>query len=87
MSGTDTEQADPDGKAKWAPGQMTDGSISILTPDEAAAAIGERDADEEAFNALLGDDGEESLELDLDALSPEELDDLIEGLESGDDPE
>lgn len=52
----------------FAPGAV-DGKIVMLTPDEAAKLIGDRDAEEEAFNAqLFGDDVE-----DLDDVS--DLDD------------
>lgn len=40
----------------WAPGQLADGSIPVMTPDEAAAALGEREAYEQAFDAMLDDD-------------------------------
>jgi hypothetical protein len=75
-----TDPQDTEGKSKWAPGQMADGSISIFTPDEAAKLMGERDADEEAFNDVMGFGTEE--EVDLNSMSEEELDDLIAGLDT-----
>lgn len=48
-------------------GQMDDGRIDVMTPDEAAAAVGERDAYDEAF------DDEDEFEEDLDDVS--DLDD------------
>lgn len=51
----------------WAPGQLADGSILAMTPDEAAAALGQREADEEAFGAMLdGEDIDDISDLDDD---------------------
>jgi hypothetical protein len=77
----DPEKGDPDGKSKWSPGEGADGSIAIYTPDEAARLIGERNADEAAFNELLIEPGE-TLPVDLDSMTSEELDELIEGLDA-----
>lgn len=44
----------------YAPGEQEDGSIVSMTDDEAAAALGEREADEKAFGLMLdGDDFED----------------------------
>jgi len=80
LSDQKTDPEDTEGKSKWAPGQMADGSISIFTQDEAAKLVGERNADEEAFNDLMGFGTEEPV--DLDAMSEEELDELIAGLDT-----
>lgn len=61
---------DVDGKSQWAPGELADGSISVMTPEEARAAIIQRDADEASIDRLLDGDGEEE---DLDDIS--DLDD------------
>lgn len=53
-----------------APGSNADGAVVSMTLDEAAVSIGRRDADEEAFAELLGD--ETAIE-DLDDVS--DLDD------------
>jgi hypothetical protein len=45
-----------DPKDAFAPGQMTDGSITVMTPEEAVRSIADRDAEEEAFGVLLDDD-------------------------------
>jgi len=37
----------------WAPGQMADGEIVVLTPEEARKAVIERDAEEAAFTEML----------------------------------
>ena len=51
----------------WGIGQMSDGSILAMTPDEAAAALGQREADEEAFGAMLdGEDIDDISDLDDD---------------------
>lgn len=76
------EIEDTEGKSKWAPGEMADGTIPVLTPDEAAKLIGERNADEEAFNALLGEDEPDLSTVDLESMPVEELDQLIEGLDA-----
>lgn len=43
----------------WGVGQKADGSINVVPPDELAARIAQRNADEEAFGGLL-DEGDES---------------------------
>lgn len=40
---------------EFAPGAGPDGKPVMLTPDEAAKLVGERDAEEEAFGAVVGD--------------------------------
>lgn len=68
-----TDPKDTEGKSKWAPGQNADGSISIHTPEEAAKLVGERDADEEAFEDMLsGLDAESDDFSDLDDPLPDE---------------
>jgi hypothetical protein len=54
-------------KAKWAPGEMADGSISIMTPEEASRSIADRDAEEEAFESVLGGDSDDDLRADYEA--------------------
>lgn len=49
----------------FAPGQQADGSINSMTEDEAAAALGRREADEAAFDGMLeGDDVDDLSDLD-----------------------
>lgn len=49
----------------FAPGEQADGSINAMTEDEAAAAIGVREADEDAFDGELeGDDPDDLSDLD-----------------------
>jgi hypothetical protein len=52
----------------------SDGKVVSYTPEEAAKLQGERDAEEEAFGELLGD---EHFEEDLEDLS--DLDDPLPG--------
>lgn len=55
----------PRGKDEWAPGQRADGSIIVMTPDEALKAIGERNAYEDAFGDML-DNADDISDLDDD---------------------
>jgi hypothetical protein len=57
----------------WAIGEMADGSINIMTVEEARVAIAERDAFERAFDALW--DGS-----DVDDLSEDEQRALVKVL-------
>lgn len=52
----------------FAPGEQADGSIVSMTEDEAAVALGQREADEQAFGQMLdGDDFEDEDDIsDLD---------------------
>lgn len=64
-----SDPKDVDGKSKWAPGEMADGSIDVMSEKEAAASKVDRDADEEAFDRLIEDEDDLS---DLDDPLPEE---------------
>ena len=55
----------------FAPGAV-DGKVAMLTPDEAAQLLGEREADEEAFDEML--DPEDAGFPDLDDDDSEVLD-------------
>lgn len=46
----------------YAPGQQADGSINSMTVEEALKALGQREADEEAFAQML--DGEDLDDVD-----------------------
>lgn len=49
----------------FAPGEQADGSINVMTEDEAAIALGQREADEDAFDGMLeGDDVDDLSDLD-----------------------
>lgn len=43
----------PRGNDHWGPGQRADGSINIMTPDQARIAIAERDAYDQEFESAL----------------------------------
>lgn len=56
----------------FAPGELADGSVVTMTEDEAAVALGRREADEEAFGQMLdGDDFEDDVD-DLSDLDDED---------------
>ncbi len=57
----------------FAPGELADGSVVTMTEDEAAVALGQREADEAAFDSMLDRHDEDDFEDDLDDLS--DLDD------------
>lgn len=38
---------------RWGIGERSDGSINVMTEDEALRALGQREADEEAFDAEM----------------------------------
>lgn len=61
-----------------APGAGADGMPKMLTLDEAAQAIGERDADEEAFAKLLPGYDADLDEEDLDDVSDLDDDEEVE---------
>ena len=73
-----------DPKEKWGPGQMDDGSIDIMTIEQARKAAIQRDADEQAFGQIDEDD-DGTVPVDLDDLSVEELDQIINGLDDDED--
>lgn len=39
------------GDDRWGIGERSDGSVDVMTEDEALRALGQREADEEAFDA------------------------------------
>lgn len=49
----------PRGGDDWGIGQQADGSINVVPPDELDARIAQRNADDEAFGALLADEDED----------------------------
>lgn len=81
------DEKDPDGKSKWAPGEMADGSINIMTIEEARQSIIERNSEEAAWASAFDDSQQAEDEdeggpvpLDIDSLSPEEISEILEGL-------
>lgn len=68
-----TPEKDIDGKSKFAPGQNADGTISMMTVEQARESRIQRDADETAFEGLLDEndylDDVEALEDDDDEFS------------------
>lgn len=74
MAGGMLEQVEGERPADGiAPGSDEGGKVVMLTPDEAAKLLGQRDADEEAFDELLDPDDLSDLEDDdsavLDAIA------------------
>jgi hypothetical protein len=62
----------PRGDDNWGPGQRADGSINVMTPEQARLAVAERDAYDQEFETAL--QPEEELEdiSDLDDPIPGE---------------
>ena len=67
--------SDPKNENEMGVGETADGKINVMTEEEAIKSEIESLAEEEAFLKLLRGD------IDLDSMSIEELEDLIEGLD------
>lgn len=55
----------------FAPGEDADGTVTTMTEDEAAVALGQRQADEAAFGQVLDGDDFEDVD-DIDDLDDED---------------
>lgn len=58
--GIDTERSEDN----WGPGERADGSLNTIAPEDLAASVAQRDADESAFAAML------------EGIDPDDLSDL-----------
>lgn len=56
----------PNDKDRWGVGQMDDGSINVVPPDELEARVAERDAEDAAFGDLLDEQDDDLSDLDDD---------------------
>lgn len=70
--------SDPKNEDQMGVGEMADGSINVMTEEEAIKSEIESLAEEKAFKSLLNKD-----DLDLDSMSVEELEKLLGDLDEG----